>query len=285
MIRQKVFTVRFLTFLLFAIPWTVCNAQTENNNESKNKAICASLITTSEVTTELIKKLEITVPYNAQVGTNGCTLEFSIGKSGRVKQIDHWVSSGHFDFDFQCLSGILFAQPFPSDVFEENPRRGFGWGSSDVEPKDGLKALLFRGERDFRNKTSCRPERYVLVHLIPLSVSWRYPGILSNEEISSPKNIRVIQTHFFEPRNAPNIDDIMANSQYMAFSEDWIRFFVANPKVTAAQLHNFADQLADRYRNMLILPEEMKPLNERQNFHKRFGFDLKDSPPVFTKCH
>ncbi|MBX9723700.1 MAG: hypothetical protein K2X81_20005 [Candidatus Obscuribacterales bacterium] len=285
MMSYKTFTVLLLSFLLAQFHGQLVDAQVENSRVSKKTAICNSInLPTSETTMGLIKKLEIAVPYNAQVSTNGCMIEFSIDKTGRIKQIDQWGSSGHFDFDFECLSGILLAQPFSSEVFEENPNRLFGWGT-DVEPKDGFKALLFHGERDFRTRTSCRPERYVLVHLIPICVSWRYPGVLTDEEISSPKNIRVIQTRFFEPRCAPNIDHIMANKQYKEFCEDWIQFFIANPKVTSQQVHSFADQLAERYKDMLILPEEMKPMNEGQKRAKRFGLDLKDLPPVFTKCH
>ncbi len=209
----------------------------------------------SDPSKELWRRLESQIPYDPEVYRT-VTIFFEVANNGRFRNIRFDGSSGSFDFDFACISSILSSQLMPEPVVLGRQKMGISV-SGEGEPNI-KREWIGKGLKDFRDRSHCRGTHYVWCHLVPISVSWRYPGLFSERELCDSKNIRAIERGFFGKNNEPRIRDVLANAQFRQFFEDWNGFFERHPHGSRAEIEQFAQQLAIKNQAWLLLPEEMK---------------------------
>lgn len=176
---------------------------------------------------------------------HGCTLSFDFDrKSGEIQNLSLLRSSGKANLDFDCICAVLGSAPFEANKkgFHKNIRYTFG-GRDLAAKNDGIKKVNRDNRKEFLSQISNRSSDFFICNLIPISIKYRYPGIFTDEELCSSKNLRLIRKDFFARDNEPSFAKIVSNSRFRRFYDRWFDFITTHKKASKQEIEKFRDEV------------------------------------------
>lgn len=200
----------------------------------------------------------MSVPGNLSM-KRGCSLSFDFkSKTGEVERLELMRSSGNPTVDFDCICAVLGSVPFEPNRNGDHKNIQYTFGGRDLSAKsEGIRAIN-RSQRDnMKEKLSengINSEDYFLCNVIPLSASFRYPGLFTDAELCDSKNLRFIPKTFFSDKNQPSFEMIVSNERFRAFFDKWSDFFSKNKKPTKEEIEKYRDGVDEEFSDMFSAP-------------------------------
>jgi hypothetical protein len=192
------------------------------------------------------------------LATVGCYLRFRVDKAGFIKRIRVVHSSGVEDFDFDCLCTVLSSAPLDKSLNRAREQQFYlANGQIGTESLNAIRRLNTMNRAKFRQRTNFTPDQYFLCNAVPLDVLFRYPGLFSEADVCNEDNLRAIPKTFFEKRNTPALDCIVANKSLLKFYRKWAIFFRDHSQATKADIQTFRDGIEQEFQSMFVLPSQL----------------------------
>jgi hypothetical protein len=133
---------------------------------------------------------------------------------------------------FYCEQALWENAPCASIPCPEHSQCEFEAGSDKGNSFNCAK-LFFSAHPNLQGET-------VVMHIIPPSVSWRYPGLFSDEEIHGLNNLAAIPI--------TNVDSKLL----LGVREEWIDFFKTRTKPTRGQVISSAQNIVTMYPKLFM---------------------------------
>lgn len=183
----------------------------------------------------------------------GGTFAFDFSNQGQVKEVKLLKSSGKADVDFDCLCAILGSAPFSSNARGDR-KVVYTFGGNDLGPDDGIRSINRKERRKFQQETKLPSNEYFVCNLIPVSFSFRYANVMTDQELCQSSNLRLIPRTFFAKDNQPTFEMIATNARFRKFYERWNQFASSNERPTKASIEKFRDEVDREFADMFIHP-------------------------------
>lgn len=182
----------------------------------------------------------------------GCTLIFDFDeRSGEIQNLSLLRSSGKANLDFDCICAVLGSAPFEANKRGLHKNIRYTFGGRDLPAKnEGIKKLNRIQRKEFLSKTANPSSDYFICNLIPISIKYRYPGICTDEELCSLKNLRLIRKDFFARNNEPTFAQIVSNSRFRRFYDRWFDFVTTHKTATKQQIEKFRDEVGIEFNDL-----------------------------------
>lgn len=144
---------------------------------------------------EILRRLPQTW-HSSRTCPTQTTIEFSVGDDGKIYEptID---CSGDDQFDAECLEAVCSLSPLTSPSQNESANmlhfvKHFG-EKGDIDLRRGIEDKVIQQYLQAHPQPADPNSRFVVVHKIPLSVLWRYPGSFREIDLTSQSNLMAIK--------------------------------------------------------------------------------------------
>jgi hypothetical protein len=215
---------------------------------------------------ENCKRLLFSVPKNSDVH-GMIDIGYSISADGNMHDLHLNTSSGVDEFDFDCLTALLGSLPYSKSLpVSQTKDIHFGLASGDcgITKNDMLRLKNQKVRQQFRTTNVFDADKFFLLNTIPVDVYFRYPGLLTMDQLINQKNLVAIPKSWFDSRNETTFDEISSNRQFREYFERWSNFFVAHSSTTKEELEEFSKKQVTDYPLMLFSPQP-RNFNPRTN--------------------
>jgi hypothetical protein len=191
--------------------------------------------------------------YPASKNTGAIAL-FSITPEGKIRDCILGLSSDSNTRDFACLEAIYGSSPLPPPTQELvqnscNTKYRPGTQRAQIDfyetkyPKQFALPTEFKDSALKHVQGKDKGNDVVFLHLLPLDVMNRYPGLFSIDELSSSENVKELSTKgLLGPSAKSTIHKVFANTSIKQFFSNWEDFFCSHPNTTREQLLEFRAQ-------------------------------------------
>lgn len=154
---------------------------------------------------------------------------------GRIRDLVLGPSSGDDSTDFACMEAALSVSPFAGpeqEIARLNDGKAANAKFVEVHFFKTRYPSYFKipaeqrsTEEKFFEKNPTYRGKAVAIHVIPLDVTSRYPGLFSLVELSSTENIRAIKTKGLFTSAGGHGRRSLSNPEVLAFFKAWEDFF------------------------------------------------------------
>lgn len=190
-------------------------------------------------------------PNSNSEGRGGVISGFVLKKDGKIRDVSIGQSSGKNASDFACFEAILGSSPLSPAPSPESQRdqwiRIDFFESRTPYFESAIKKAELTTEDFYKNNPSLKTTA-VPLHLIPLDVLTRYPGLFSEKELVGLGNLKAIPI-----KGLISIDEeattrrSLGNSHIVNFFQEWEKFFETNKSPTKTDILSFRDELTKKY--------------------------------------
>ncbi|MBA4027132.1 MAG: hypothetical protein C0473_02720 [Cyanobacteria bacterium DS3.002] len=195
-------------------------------------------------------------PNSSLEGRGGVIAGFALKKDGKIRDVSIGQSSGKNASDFACFEAILGSSPLSAAPSPENQREQWFridfYESRSPYFEPAIRKADLTADEFYKNNPSLKA-RAVPLHLIPLDVLTRYPGIFSETELIGLGNLKAIPID-----GLISIDEeattrrTLGNLKVKEFFHDWENFFETHVEPKKADIVSFRDELIKKYSSLFI---------------------------------
>jgi hypothetical protein len=195
-------------------------------------------------------------PDRSLEGRGGVIAGFALKKDGKIRDVSIGQSSGKNSSDFACFEAILGSSPLRPAPSPENQRdqwiRIDFFESKTPYFESKIRKAELTTDEFYKNNHALKTTA-VPLHLIPLDVLTRYPGIFTETELTGLGNLKAIPM-----KGLISVDEkattrrSLGNPQVKEFFHDWENFFVAHEQPTKDAIVSFREELTKKYASLFV---------------------------------
>jgi TonB family protein len=182
----------------------------------------------------------------------GVIASMVVETDGKIRDVSLSESSGKDAADFACLEAILTASPLPlSSSIKSRQHMQVDFYESRM-PYFQIEKGPFNSEQFFASRLDLK-EKAVALHLIPVDVLQRYPGLFTVKELDSADNLKALPLEgLIEVGSKYTTQRFLANPKVKGFFADWENFYSTHGTPTKAEIIGFRGELEKKYMGLFL---------------------------------
>lgn len=196
------------------------------------------------------------------VAHKGARATMLIHPDGKIKDVWLSESSGKTAADFACFEAILSASPLPSPPVEKEgssctyrftpgpQRETIDFYETNMPKYFHIEKAPFSSNQFFETNPKLKGQ-FALIHLIPVDVLQRYPGLFTEVELTDLANLKPVPLQgLIEIGKDFTTQRFLLNPDVKAFFSDWESFFEIHRSSTKKEVLSFSKTLLTKYPNL-----------------------------------
>lgn len=183
---------------------------------------------------------------------------FSITADGKIKDFSIGPSSGNPSADFACAEAIISSSPLPEPPKENyighppksainlDKRTQIDFYQTNYPKYFQLPISYSNTAAPFFDGNESRRNQEVALHLIPLDVVQRYPGLFTTAELSARDNcVGIPIAGLFDEMAGNSAHKVIANTTVKKFFASWEEFFASHKAASKEEILHWKKKVAE----------------------------------------